>query len=423
MRSAIDRAIGLLARLLVRGFFQRCEITHAAQLRSRGPRVIVANHFNGFVDVVVLVAALGRLPRFVAKATLGRVVGLRLVLRVLGVVLVQRRQDGEGTAGNTDAFAACTQRLQRGDTIVIFPEGTTHDREELVELRTGAARIAMGAAAAGVDVTVVPVGLTFGDKARIRNDVLVDPGPPIRVPVVGVDDHEAVDRLTADINTALGALVPGVADPIEAWAFDRAAEIALRCAAEPEPTLARRRPTARTYARAEPELRADLLRALGDYTVALDLNRLGDREVSSTGRVLTVRAVVLAIVTWLALPFLATLAVVNATPILLVLAVDLVVSVPVSKGTTRTLIGLIAFPTSWIIAASIAVDGAWPVTGLVVAQAVGLVAALWLLHQDAALVQSTIRRHSAHVRSARMPSLAERRRAVVTAARAISDAR
>ena len=35
--------------------------------------IIVLNHFNGLVDPVVAVHALGRLPRFIAKATLWKV--------------------------------------------------------------------------------------------------------------------------------------------------------------------------------------------------------------------------------------------------------------------------------------------------------------------------------------------------------------
>ena len=75
IRGAIDRLFGLIAIALARGLHRTVAVTSLEAAKTRGPRVLVVNHFNGFVDVVVLVAALGRLPRFVAKA------GLRKVLR------------------------------------------------------------------------------------------------------------------------------------------------------------------------------------------------------------------------------------------------------------------------------------------------------------------------------------------------------
>ncbi|MEZ5140760.1 MAG: hypothetical protein R2711_18905 [Acidimicrobiales bacterium] len=75
LRTGTDRAVALLARLISRGLFRSVEVVGFDDLPT-GPRLIVANHFNGFVDPVVLAGALGRLPRFIAKATLWKTPGV-----------------------------------------------------------------------------------------------------------------------------------------------------------------------------------------------------------------------------------------------------------------------------------------------------------------------------------------------------------
>ena len=73
----------------------------------------------------------------------------------------------------------------QGGTIAVFPEGTTHDIPRLAPIRTGAARIALGAKAHGVDdIQIVPVGLWFEDKVALRSRVLVRAGEPLDL------DHE-----------------------------------------------------------------------------------------------------------------------------------------------------------------------------------------------------------------------------------------
>jgi glycerol-3-phosphate O-acyltransferase/dihydroxyacetone phosphate acyltransferase len=63
--------------------------------------------------------------------------------------------------------------------VAIFPEGTSHSDPHLKPLKTGAARIALGTGLA--DLTIVPVGLYYVDKAKFRSDALVVYGEPFAV--------------------------------------------------------------------------------------------------------------------------------------------------------------------------------------------------------------------------------------------------
>ena len=111
----------------------------AEQLPADGPVVVVANHTNGLVDGLLLIARLGRYPRFLGKSTLFRILPLKPFLRLAGVVPVYRAADGEGTGRNDQTFARCRELLSRGGVIAIFPEGISHDEAALQPLRSGAA--------------------------------------------------------------------------------------------------------------------------------------------------------------------------------------------------------------------------------------------------------------------------------------------
>src|ERR1019366_5033659 len=68
---------------------------------------------------------------------------------------------------NESSFRTCRRLLAQRGQVALFPEGISHDESMLQPLKTGAARIALGAAVDdGVPgVVVVPVGLSYDAKA------------------------------------------------------------------------------------------------------------------------------------------------------------------------------------------------------------------------------------------------------------------
>ncbi|MGH9313502.1 MAG: hypothetical protein ACRD1S_09920, partial [Vicinamibacterales bacterium] len=89
-----------------------------------------------------------------------------------------------------------------------FPEGTSHSTGRLEPLRTGAARIALAAAEAGIDAAIVPVGLNFDWKSAFRSRATVVYGPALRATA-----EESVRALTTRIAEAMRVLMIE-ADPI-----------------------------------------------------------------------------------------------------------------------------------------------------------------------------------------------------------------
>jgi glycerol-3-phosphate O-acyltransferase/dihydroxyacetone phosphate acyltransferase len=223
-----------LARLLVRVFFRRVEVQHAERLPGTGPVVLVANHINGLVDGLLLIAMLRRFPRFLGKSTLFRIPPLWPFLKLGGVIPVYRLMDGASGSQNASAFAKSHELLARGGMVALFPEGISHDESSLQPLKTGAARIALEAGVeSGVpDVVMVAVGLNYDAKARFRSRALIRLGHPVAVGDWAQDfqrdSHQAVRRFTEAVADQLNAVNPPHASWTQSERLSRMAEVAVR---------------------------------------------------------------------------------------------------------------------------------------------------------------------------------------------------
>jgi glycerol-3-phosphate O-acyltransferase / dihydroxyacetone phosphate acyltransferase len=224
VRRLLDRAARALARLLLAVFFRSTEVQGLERVPASGPVLFVANHGNALIDPMVLVALLPRLPRFLAKHTLWSNPAVWPLLQLAGALPVYRAQEGD-TARNQETFARCFAELGSGGAVALFPEGISHDRPALQPLRTGAARIALGAAASGACVQILPIGLTFDDKRSFRSRLLLCVGEPIAVAGGSADDAEAVRALTDAIDAGLRAVTLNTESWHTARLLARAAEI------------------------------------------------------------------------------------------------------------------------------------------------------------------------------------------------------
>jgi 1-acyl-sn-glycerol-3-phosphate acyltransferase len=254
-RRRLDALVAALARLVVRIFFRRLEVEGGARLPAAGPLVVVANHQNGMIDALLVVAALsprGRMPRFLATHMLWRNPALRPWLELGGVIPIYRPKDvgaAADPARNAAAFARCHEQLAAGGAVALFPEGTSHSDPALAPLKTGAARIVLEAVRRFPEIAplVVPLGLTFEAKGTFRSRALVEVGEPIDpAPEIALDraagpallhdapaiapapaaaSAEAVRALTARIDAGLKAVTLNYGSWEEARRIARAAEL------------------------------------------------------------------------------------------------------------------------------------------------------------------------------------------------------
>ena len=198
-------------RALVRVFYRSCEFDGLEHLPRRGPVILCANHPNALIDAVIIQAASPRIVHPLARSGLFRNPLLRPFLAAMQAVPVHRRQDsGVDPSRNVAMFERCFQMLAAGGALLIFPEGESHPDPAMRRLKTGAARLALGALERGGAIPVlIPVGLNFTDVGRFRSKVYVKFHPPL---ALGWDvknapgesaPEEAVLRLTESIDAAL----------------------------------------------------------------------------------------------------------------------------------------------------------------------------------------------------------------------------
>lgn len=353
-----------LAWLIITVFYRRIDVTGEDRLPD-GPAILAANHSNGLADPVLMVGKLPGLPRFLAASALWKLPPARLLFSLAGVVPIHRRRDGDDPRQNLSVFSACHDALRAGSQLAIFPEGEVHREPALLPLKTGTARIALGAAgdAEVRGVEIVPIGIVYEDKGRFRSQVAIHVGDPIEVDE-WVDRYRGdapltVRALTAELDTRLRDITLNHASWREAMVIDRAAAITTLARYDPNPralefaerSALHRRLAAAIAARGgedSPELQAleAAVRAYrGDLAVLglddpravphLDRGRIRLRQLR-----LTSETVALA-------PF-AALGVVLDGPV--VLAIRLVasrVSHPAWQATAKGLGGLLLLPTAW----------------------------------------------------------------------------
>jgi 1-acyl-sn-glycerol-3-phosphate acyltransferase len=201
-----------LLRLALRIFFRHLEVAGRERVLRDKPVLFVMNHPNALIDPLFLLCLAPRRVSFLAKAPIFKMPALGWLARELQALPVYRRQDqGSDTARNQETFKAARDLLRKGGTIAICPEGVSHNEPRLKPLKTGAARIALGAVSSGqhpLDLYVQPAGLYYTAKTRFRSSVLLYFGEPFKVEKAALDEHgepaiEAVNALTQQLETEL----------------------------------------------------------------------------------------------------------------------------------------------------------------------------------------------------------------------------
>jgi glycerol-3-phosphate O-acyltransferase / dihydroxyacetone phosphate acyltransferase len=373
MRAQTDLFLLGLARAAAGLWFRDVQVVGRDRLPAEGPTVVVASHFNGMLDPVLVAQSSARMPRFLAKADFWRNPVAGRLLDLVGALPVQRATEGS-TEANRQIFEACHEALVEGQLIALFPEGITHDEPRVAQLRTGAARIALGARDAGARrLRIVPVGLIYSAKQRPRSRALVRIGEPIDLDVdlaailagsgadpagggalggADAEDVETVQLLTEEIRRRLAEAALDYEHADVALAAAHAAAVALR------PLGARRRWSpamhdlercARSIVAAPDEAQLAVIGALSLYADELALLGVTDADLVAgdlTRAALRFQLGRLAAYT-AATPVAALGTAINGPAIGAVWAAGyLPVSTPM-RATARLLTGLVLLPATW----------------------------------------------------------------------------
>jgi 1-acyl-sn-glycerol-3-phosphate acyltransferase len=328
-RFYVYRFIRKLLRFATQVFFRNIEVVGRASLPNPENSAVVfcGNHPNSLLDPVLITAWCGRVVHFAAKDVLFSVPILGYMLRLMGAVPIRRRMDhGGGAQSNNDAFRDLTQVLLDGGAMGIFPEGISHDESQLVPLKTGAARIALSAAAAGCDkpIYLVPVGLVYFTRNRFRSSVLVQFGEPIELTARAEAEEpakEEVQELTSTLDQQMRALTINAETWENIWVLDGVR----RLYQPPGIDLTERARLARVFNESYPKVaqNADVVKLydeVRDYLLRLSADGLDDRMIAQG---LGVPQIALRVVAHLSLLFVSLPLFLIGAPIFLPIGISL----------------------------------------------------------------------------------------------------
>ncbi len=210
----VRRVVVAIFSIALRLFFRRIETVNAETVSKTEAIIFVMNHPNGLIDPALVFVALPRKISFLAKSTLFRLPVISFLLKTVDALPLYRRVDaGEDVSKNQQTFELCQNLLRNGGAIALFPEGVSHNSPKLMPLKTGTARIALGAISVDqsgkpLDLKIVPVGLFYTSKTTFRSEALLHFGEPFQVLPIELDadgqpPREAVKVLTDKIESAL----------------------------------------------------------------------------------------------------------------------------------------------------------------------------------------------------------------------------
>ena len=388
--SRRERVLKNIANLAVRLVYRSVDVRQRPGETATGPQLTVSNHFGGFADALIQAHALDRVPRFVARDVIWRYPIAKQVMEFARAIPTHKPED-KGPAGNDQMFSSTYVALGEGDLIMIFPEGITVDDPSMARIKTGAARIALGARASGIKgIQIVPSGIHYDDKASLRSKVWVNVGSPLDLDAEieryapegtpqDASNREAVRALTADVEERLRRSAPDYLDWEEERTLSEAAAVALRAVpgAMPEVDYGDESELANILSRRSPEAKEAIASALDRYTADLDAAGLNDWQMATSHhsrRSFLGRIAWNLIVGLLLLPFALAGLIINFLPFVLLWLIGRLKLDPAVAATVKPGAAILLFSISWGFAGW----SGWTWSGLEGVAAVLLVMPLYL---------------------------------------------
>ena len=207
----IYRIVVWLFHIFSHLYFVEVRSLNPERIPESGPVILAANHPASVLDAILLAMQTRRQIHFLVKSGLFRNRVLGSILRRLGAIPVYRASEEESSGKqNVAAFEKAYELFERGGCLGLFPEGRNSPVGQVFNLRTGCARIALGAEARNnyrLGLKIVPVGLNFERRGFFMSTVLLRFGQPIHAGqygrIHGEDPEGAVEQMTADLQASL----------------------------------------------------------------------------------------------------------------------------------------------------------------------------------------------------------------------------
>lgn len=224
-----------IVKVSLRVFYSKTTFENRERGYFENPCIIVSNHPSTVMDPLNSVAWIGPQVNFLANASLFKTRLSNWFFNTFYCIKVERYQDTGGKPlNNIDAFMKAREHLEEGGCLYLAPEGGSYSRRELRKLKTGCARIAFDAEGSNdfnLGLTILPVGLNYGDPRHFRTELFTKFGTPIYMGDFQQDfqqnPKDAVRILTDVLSERLSELIICTKDTEEEF-LQRKLEIIIR---------------------------------------------------------------------------------------------------------------------------------------------------------------------------------------------------
>jgi len=207
-------------RLTVNGYFRSIYVKGKEHIPDNGPVIFAPNHPSAFMDPILLSTEINRKLFFLTRGDLFKSQIAATLFSLINMIPVYRKDETPGHAEQNDlVFQKCFDHLAKGRALMIFPEGLSKTERRLRPLKTGIARISLGAEALNdfkLGVKIVPVGINYSNPHQFGSDVFINFGKPMEAAAYKEiflrDEREGVTVLTDTLKTELEKLLVIVQD-------------------------------------------------------------------------------------------------------------------------------------------------------------------------------------------------------------------
>ncbi len=201
----------IIVRITVWVYFRKIHVRNAELVPQGVPLIITPNHPSSYMDIMVVAPFIKKRLHFIMRGESFNTTFKRWLLDKLNLIPIYRKdKTPELMHKNKEVFEKCYRVLAKNGALIMFPEGISKTERRLREIKTGAARIALGAEAANkfeLKVAVVPVGLNYSDPHMFQSELFINFAKSIDISqffeLYQDNEHKGVVALTEHIKERL----------------------------------------------------------------------------------------------------------------------------------------------------------------------------------------------------------------------------
>jgi len=143
-------------------FIKKITITGLENIPKSGAVILAATHANSFLDAAIIGCNIKRRMWSLGRGDIFRKKLANKILSSFFMLPIHRLSEGkEHLRGNDATFDRCIDLFKQGEIVLIFSEGICTHQTKLLPLKKGTARLAQQAWNEGIDLTIVPIGITY----------------------------------------------------------------------------------------------------------------------------------------------------------------------------------------------------------------------------------------------------------------------